>query len=82
MPYGHVIYSVLRQVLRLRSLRTAHFVARGCRPFSTENEHTGSFSGRFEPQDDNFIGSKYGDAALGLTRKSKPTELAFLVMIC
>ena len=22
---------------------------RGCRPFSTENEHTGSFSGRFEP---------------------------------
>ena len=24
----------------------------GCRPFSTENEHTGSFSGRSEPQDD------------------------------
>ena len=22
---------------------------RGCRPFSTENEHTGSFSGRSEP---------------------------------
>ena len=62
---AYVIMYRFRQVLRLRSLRTAHFVARGCRPFSTENEHTGSFSGRFEPQDDNFIGSKYGDAALG-----------------
>ncbi len=40
------------EVLRLRSLRSSHFVARGFRPFSTENEHTGSFSGRFEPQDD------------------------------
>ncbi|MBQ9402066.1 MAG: hypothetical protein IJU38_06815 [Clostridia bacterium] len=26
--------------------------AQGCRPFSAENEHTGSFSGRSEPQDD------------------------------
>ena len=26
--------------------------ALGCRPFSAENEHTGSFSGRDEPQDD------------------------------
>ena len=41
------------EVLRLRSLRTAHFVARSCRPFSAENEHTGAFSGRAEPLDDN-----------------------------
>ena len=33
--------------LRFRSLR---FPAQGCRPFFTENEHTGSFSGRFEPR--------------------------------
>ena len=26
------------EILRLRSFRTAHFVARGCRPFSTEKE--------------------------------------------
>ena len=26
--------------------------ARGCRPFYAENEHTGSFSGRYEPRDD------------------------------
>ena len=24
----------------------------GCRPFYAENEHTGSFSGRYEPRDD------------------------------
>ena len=30
--------------------------AQGCRPFSAENEHTGSFSGRSEPQDDTLAG--------------------------
>ena len=30
---------------------------RGCRPFYAEIEHTGSISGRSEPQDDNFIGN-------------------------
>ena len=33
--------------------RLFRLVARGCRPFSTEIEHTGSISGRYEPQDDN-----------------------------
>ena len=49
------------EILRLRSLRTAHFVAQGCRPFSAENEHTGSFSGRVEPQDDTLSGSRMCD---------------------
>ena len=31
-------------------LSSPHFPAQGYRPFSTENEHTGSFSGRFEPR--------------------------------
>ena len=30
---------------------------RGCRPFYAEIEHTGSISGRSEPQDDIFIGN-------------------------
>jgi sugar/nucleoside kinase (ribokinase family) len=52
MKYFKAMNCFEMEILRLRSLRTAHFVARGFRPFSTENEHTGSFSGRSEPQND------------------------------
>ena len=37
-------------ILRLRSLRTAHFVARGCRPFSTEKEPLALFPGVPNPR--------------------------------
>ena len=45
--------------------------AQGCRPFSAENEHTGSFSGRSEPQDDTKDALE-GFQVMDINRQKKP----------
>ena len=50
----------------------------GCRPFSAENEHTGSFSGRSEPQDDT-LGAAVFRVTFGETFAA---ELTFTPSLC
>ena len=55
--------------------RSFRLVARGCRPFSAEIEHTGSISGRYEPHHDEIsaTGSPQSFALFRMTSHKEET---------